>query len=111
MNKINLPENFQELTSEQAATMQGGAQIIVFADPNFQGESLSVSAGSANQQFQFTGNLDNGISSAKVISGRWDLRSEPDGGGFGITLDQGEFSDFRNLGFDDVASLAIAKIA
>lgn len=114
MNKINLPENFQELTSEQAATMQGGAQIRVFTDTNFQGESLLVNSGSAGQQFQFTGNLDNSISSAQVISGTWDLRSNPDGTGVGTTLSPGNYSDFsafKGASLNDVVSLAITAIA
>ncbi|MEH2296007.1 beta/gamma crystallin-related protein [Nostoc sp.] len=111
MNKINLAGNFQELTCEQAAAIQGGAEITVFTDINFGGQAFTVTADSAGQQYQFTDNFNNSISSAKVISGTWDLRSEPDGGGFGVTLDPGEYSDFRNFGFNDVTSLAIAKIA
>ncbi|MEH2244713.1 beta/gamma crystallin-related protein [Nostoc sp.] len=114
MNKINLAGNFQDLTCEQAATIQGGAQIIVYTDANFQGDSLSVTADSAGQQYQFTDKFNNSISSAKVISGTWDLRSNEDGSGVGGTFGPGEYSDFSTFAgpsINDTVSLAIAQIA
>ena len=115
MNKINLAGDFQQLTCEQAAAIQGGAQILLFTDINFSGTEGIVSTDRAGVQAQLTGNLNNSISSARVISGTWDLRSEPDGSGVGITLGPGDYSDFRT-GFDggsfnDIASLVIATVA
>lgn len=114
MNKINLPESCEELTCEQAATIQGGAKIIVFTGANFKGDAFILTADRAGKQFQFTGKFDNSISSAKVLSGTWDLRSNPDGSGAGITLRPGNYSKFSAFGgvsIDNAVSLAIAAIA
>lgn len=42
MNKINLATDFQELTCEQAAAIQGGAAVDLFVDANFTRPLLST---------------------------------------------------------------------
>lgn len=111
INQIELSPHLQELTCEQAAAIQGGAEIVVFTGINFSGNALKVTAGNAGEQFQFTDEFNNSISSAKVVSGTWDLRSDNNGGGVGVTLQPGDYSDFRAFGGNDIFSLAIAAVA
>jgi hypothetical protein len=104
-------DTVQDLDNETAAAIHGGAKIILYTDKNFQGDRLTVTANRAGQRVPLNGRFNNSISSAKVISGKWDLRSERDGsGGLGITLRaHRRFNFARN--FDNVASLVIAKVA
>ncbi len=109
MNKINLDADFQELTCEQAAAIQGGAEIVVYTDANFGGSALSVVAGSSGEQFEFTGEFNNSISSARVLSGVWEVSSGTDGTIVTGTFGPGEYNFIDGL--NDTISLAIATVA
>lgn len=110
MNKLNLATDFQELTCEQAAAIQGGAEIVVYTDANFGGSALSVTAGNAGEQFEFTGEFNNSISSIKVLSGTWEFVTGSDNTGLVQTLGLGEYSTVHP-DMNDTISLAIATVA
>ncbi|MEH2224453.1 beta/gamma crystallin-related protein [Nostoc sp.] len=111
MNNIELSPHLQELTCEQAATIQGGAKIQVFTGENFTGKSLIVTGDRAGTQRQFTGKFDNSISSIKVLSGVWDFRTNRNGkGGLGITLSPGKYPRLSKA-INNTLSITLLKIA
>ncbi|MEH2233046.1 MAG: beta/gamma crystallin-related protein [Nostoc sp.] len=95
MNNIELSPHLQQLTCEQAAAIQGGAKIQLFLGANFTGKSLLLTINKAGLSKKLTGQFNNSISSAKVLSGIWDLRTNGNGeGGLGITLRPGKYPRF-----------------
>lgn len=91
MNNIELSPLFQELTSEQAAAIQGGAAIEFFEDVNF-GKTTS---GVITSDLPYVGDFWNDkISSVKVYSGQWQLWTDANYSGNVLTLDPGEYSSF-----------------
>ncbi len=69
VNKINFTADFQELTCEQAAAIQGGAAIELFRHENFQDLIWASDSPTPN----IGPELNDQATSAKVNSGQWYL--------------------------------------
>ena len=70
-----------------AGTAQA-AEIIIYKQPNFGGEQLTLRDASGNLGARFTDQA----SSAVVRSGRWELCTQPNFQGDCVTLGPGEYS-------------------
>jgi hypothetical protein len=100
VNKINFTADFQELTCEQAATIQGGAELHVFEDENFSGPNSIY-----NEDVGLVGIFNDRISSVKVYSGEWTLWSDADFSGSGLILGPGEYNLTGGVYHDTISSV------
>lgn len=98
MNKINLSADFQELTCEQTAAIQGGAAIQLFTDGNFQGDF-----GEFNFRENVPAGFNDRISSIRVLSGLWKVWSNANQSGASILLHPGDYP-YLPVDFNDVIS-------
>jgi hypothetical protein len=100
---------FQELTSEQAAAIQGGAAIEFFEHAGFSG----VTSGVVDYDLPYVGDFWNDkISSIRIYSGEWVLWSDANNSGSGIILGPGEH-DLTTLNggvYNDVVSSIRANV-
>lgn len=108
------------LEDEAAATCSGGADVELFVDANFQGESLQVSSkvtdlsnysvAKVNNVVTYRKSYDNKISSIKVNSGVWQFFSEPNFQGPSVTLGAGEYSGVTEVGIDNDSLSSVRRI-
>lgn len=98
MNKINLAADFQELTCEQAAAIQGGAAVQLFTDGNFGGVF-----GEFNFRENVPADFNDRTSSIRVLSGQWRLWADANQSGYSITLNPGDYATLP-AEFNDVIS-------
>lgn len=87
MNNIELSPLFQELTSEKAAAIQGGAAYEFFENANFSGASTAILTSGE----PYVSDLWNDkVSSIKVYSGEWAFWSDVNYSGSAIILGPGD---------------------
>ncbi|MEH2001865.1 hypothetical protein [Nostoc sp.] len=112
MNNIELSPHLQELTCEQAAAIQGGAKIQLFLGANFTGKSLLLTINKAGLSKKLTGQFNNSISSAKVLSGRWVLNTNGDGSGLFVEIGprKAQYPRFEKV-LNNTISFAKATVA
>src|SRR5439155_756960 len=82
-----------------AGTAQA-AEIIIYKQPNFAGEQLTLRDASGNLATRFTDQA----SSAVVRSGRWELCTQPNFQGDCVTLEPGEYGHFGRFN-NQIASI------
>lgn len=98
MNNINSAAHFQELTYEQAAAIQGGAQIILYKDADFRGDSLLVTGGPGEVFVPEGPEWNDSVSSIRILSGVWTTATNSDGSGLSTTNEPNNYAKVpRNL--------------
>jgi hypothetical protein len=107
-NNLHTIDTVQDLSQESAAAIQGGAEMIVYTDANFRGNSVRLSANDANTQRQLIGKFNNSISSIKILSGTWQFFTNNDRSGLAQTLGPGNYNRLDPR-MNDTISLIVAK--
>lgn len=95
MNKIDLGADFQELTCEQAAAIQGGAIVTLYNDINFGGDALGSDTEISDMSFTAYNDL---ASSIVITEGTWAFYENANYQGISASLGPGSYSWVENVG-------------
>lgn len=94
MNKIELSPHLQELSCENAATIQGGANVELYDDVNF-GKPLVFT----DSDSSYVGDaINDRVSSIRVNSGVYQFWTNANFQGQSVTLSPGDYSFVGNVG-------------
>ncbi len=95
MNKIDLGADFQELTYEQAAAIQGGAIVTLYNDVNFGGDAFGSDTEISDMNFTAYNDL---ASSIVITEGTWAFYEHTNYYGASAVLGPGTYSWVENVG-------------
>ncbi|MEH2459688.1 beta/gamma crystallin-related protein [Nostoc sp.] len=107
MNKIELSPHLQELSSENAATIQGGAVITLYNDSNFGGDAL----GSDTDISDLSATAYNDkASSINITQGQWAFYTDANYQGTSVILNPGSYSSVENVGLPNDAISSFRRV-
>ncbi|MEH2331075.1 beta/gamma crystallin-related protein [Nostoc sp.] len=94
MNKIELSPHLQELSCENAAAIQGGANVELYDDIDF-GRPLLFT----DSSYSYVGGaINDRVSSIRINSGIYEFWTDADFKGNSVTLGPGSYSFVPNVG-------------
>lgn len=107
MNKINLATDLQDLTCEQAATIQGGAAVELYDDINFDKPMVYT-----DFDYSYVGDtLNDRVSSIRINEGTWNFYTDANFEGNVVTLKPGSYPFVPNVGLPNDSLSSFKKVA
>ena len=103
MNKIELNPHLQEISCENAAIIQGGANITLYNDRDFRGDAFGSDTEISDLSFT---NYNDQASAITISEGRWAFYTDANYQGTSVVLNPGSYSWVEDVGLpnDSISS-------